>query len=88
MEREYSHSKPMDLINYCNNNSRWSLEDLKKHLNNSNEDLRIFQEYDKNEILSQRQWSCLKCTYLNDWDLRTCAICLNSKDFNSNIVYH
>lgn len=46
------------------------------------------QNVNEEEIFSQNQWSCLKCTYLNDWDLKICVICLNPKEFqSSNVIY-
>lgn len=37
-------------------------------------------------IFTKLQWSCLKCTFLNDSDLEQCAICVNPKGFDSNNI--
>jgi hypothetical protein len=38
---------------------------------------------DDYEILSNQQWTCGKCTFLNDADLRYCAMCKGHKHMNA-----
>lgn len=61
---------------------------MEKNPNGTLYDLKAYLNQESEQFISQKQWSCLKCTYLNDWDLVTCAICFNSKNFNSNVIYH
>ena len=86
------------LVNYCENLIEFILNNSET---NNKDQLKIIEAFNKKingsmtdsikhskEIFSQNQWSCLKCTYLNDSDTKICIICLNPKDFqSSNVVF-
>ena len=77
---EKINGKPMLLIKYIITNSEWSEDNLlglvaraeSEHCDNSE------------EILTNQQWSCQNCTFLNDIDARDCVMCANPKKFLNN----
>lgn len=48
-----------------------------------------FHKSAQTPIFTRLQWSCVKCTFLNDPDLNTCAMCMNPKGFEfKNIIFY
>jgi hypothetical protein len=70
-------------------NVKWTKEDMVK-LN----DLTANRESPNNlddEILTNQQWSCVKCTFFNDVDLKLCAMCSYPKDclnVDNNLIFY
>ena len=82
---ETNNKDQLKIIEAFNKKINGSMTDSIKHSKNINFD---HEKLIDEEIFSQNQWSCLKCTYLNDSDTKICIICLNPKDFqSSNVVF-
>ncbi len=74
-------------IEFIIENADWTLEDLIKLKDLNRNDANTFDD----EILTNEQWSCFKCTFLNDIDFKLCVMCSNPKGYlnseNNSIFY-
>ena len=83
--------KPTQIVNFTCNTINWSNQDLIEHLKALNVTSSINENNEWNEsdeILTNQQWSCVKCTFLNDYDLNNCALCNNPKDFDVKTIFY
>jgi len=83
--------KANQVIEFMIENVKWTKEDMVKlnDLSANRESPNAFDEDD--EILTNQQWSCVKCTFFNDVDLKLCAMCSNPKDclnVDNNLIFY
>ena len=64
-------------IEFIIENADWTIEDLIKLKDMNRNDANTSDD----EILTNEQWSCFKCTFLNDIDFKLCVMCSNPKGF-------
>lgn len=64
-------------IEFIIENADWTMEDLIKLKDMNRNDANTSDD----EILTNEQWSCFKCTFLNDIDFKLCVMCSNPKGF-------
>ena len=74
-------------IEFIIENADWTIEDLIKLKDMNRNDANTSDD----EILTNEQWSCFKCTFLNDIDFKLCVMCSNPKgflNFEKNSIFY